>query len=435
MNDIYTGRSPKEKILNQKSYAAHMTLSSLVILCLCFILWAALTKVDEIARTDQGRISPSLKTQYIQSLDGGILKKLHVQEGQMVKKGTLLAEIDPTQFQSKMDQHTIKIQSLKIKALRLLSEATSKHFVIPQNLKEQAPTIAASEEKLYQSRTTEHALKLKILRDEKKGLEQQIEETDSAIRSYQRTLSLKEQEYSMLKNLKSSGSVSTKELLDIQSSISDLHSQIEQGFSKQEQKQTQIDSLLKKIEESKITFKKDAYREYTQMKSELSSLLKENISVSDKVDRTSLYSPVDGIIHQVLTHTQGGVLKPGDTLCEIIPIDEKLIVEAKILPKDIGFIHPGMKASVKVTTYDYSLFGGLDGTVLQISPDVIIEKDQAFYLVKIETDKSYLERMGVQYPIIPGMNAQVDILTGHKSVLAYILKPIFKAKQKALTER
>ena len=239
----------------------------------------------------------------------------------------------------------------------------------------------------------------------------------------------------MLNNLKNTGSVSPKEILDIQRSIAELESQIEQSNSKIRQKKIEKEAVSKKVAELRVAFKKEAYGKYNQMKSELSSLLKENISVSDKVDRTLIHSPVHGVVHQVLTHTQGGVIKPGETLLEITPLDEKLIVEAKINPKDIGFISPGMKAFVKVTTYDFSLFGGLDGVVKHISPDVVMEKDQAYFIVKIETEKAYLERHGVKYPIIPGMSAQVDILTGKKTVLQYLLKPIFKAKQQALTER
>lgn len=435
MKEIYSGRDPKAVILNHKLHAAHYLLASLLFLVVSFCVWAHFCQLDELARTDLARVSPSMKTQYIQSLDGGILKNIYIQEGQIVKEGDLLAEIDATEFQSKMDQHLIKINNLKIKAVRLLSEATGKDFVVPDELQEKAPTLASAQVNLYQSRKQELSLKLKILFDEKIGLNQQIEELESAQRSFERSLHLKRKEYAMLDNLKSSGSVSAKELLDIERAVSELESEIEQSQSKIEQKQTSRQSIAKKAAELRVTFKKEAYREYNQMKSELASLLKENISVSDKVDRTSIYAPVDGIVHQVLTHTQGGVLKPGDTLVEIIPMDEKLIIEAKIAPKDIGFIHEGMKATVKVTTYDYALFGGLDGKVKQISPDVVMEKDQAFFIVKIQTEKSYLEKHGQRYAIIPGMSAQVDILTGTKTVLQYILKPIFKAKQKALTER
>lgn len=434
-HDVFTGRNPKERVLANDLKAGHYILAIVISIITAFIIWSKYSYLDEMARTDLARVSPSMKTQFIQSLDGGIIKHLHIKEGQMVKKGDLLAEIDATEFQSKMDQHHIKITSMKIKALRLLSEATGKDFHIPTELYQQSPSTANSEIKLHQSRTQELALKLKILIDEKIGLSQQIDEHQSAKRSQMRALELKNKEFKMLNNLKISGSVSPKELLDIERAIGDLESQIEQSSSKIAQKKTQKDSISKKAAELRVAFKKEAYREYNQMKSELSSLLKENISVSDRVDRTMLYSPVDGIVHQVLTHTQGGVLKPGDTLVEIIPLDEKLIIEAKILPKDIGFIAEGMQAFIKVTTYDFSLFGGLDGTVKQISPDVVIEKDQAYFVVKIETEKSYLERMGQQYAIIPGMNAQVDILTGRKTVLQYILKPIFKAKQQALTER
>lgn len=434
-DNIYTGRNTKEKVLSINLKSSHLTLAIISTLIVTFIIWAKYSYLDEMARTDLARVTPSLKTQFIQSLDGGLIKTLHVQEGQFVKKGKLLAEIDATEFKSKMDQHQIKITSMKIRALRLLSEASGKKFIIPTELYQESPSTANSEMKLHQSRTQELALKLKLLIDEKLGLSQQIDEQRSLKRSYLRALELKNKEFKMLNNLKLSGSVSPKELLDIERAIADLESQIEQSSSKVAQKQTQHDSVAKKTAELKVGFKKDAYREYNQMKSELSSLLKENISVSDKVDRTSLYSPVDGIVHRVLTHTRGGVLKPGDTLFEIIPLDEKLIVEAKIDPKDIGFITEGMKAFVKITTYDFALFGGLDGQVKQISPDVVMEKDKAYYIVKIETKKSYLKRMGQEYAIIPGMNAQVDILTGRKTVLQYLLKPIFKAKQQALTER
>lgn len=434
-HDVFTGRDSKEKVFSHSLSSAQTILYALCGLLLTFILWAKFSYLNEMARTDQARISPSSKTQYIQSLDGGILKNLYTQEGTIVNKGDLLAEIDATEFQSKMEQHQIKILSLKIQALRLLSEATGKKFSIPEKLYEQSPSTAQSEIQLHQKRQEELELKVKIYIDEQLGLSQQIQEENSAKRSYEKSLELKQQEHEMLSNLKKSGSVSPKELLDIKSTIAELESQIEQSLSKIEQKQTQKDSISKKVAELRVAFKKEAYGQYNKMKSELSALLKENISVSDKVDRTLIYSPVHGVVHQVLTYTQGGVIKPGETLLEITPMDEKLIVEAKIHPKDIGFITPGMKAFVKVTTYDFSLFGGLDGKVKHISPDVVMEQDQAYFVVKIETEKAYLERQGKKYPIIPGMSAQVDILTGEKTVLQYLMKPIFKAKQQALTER
>jgi adhesin transport system membrane fusion protein len=428
-------RDHKNMILNHSTFREHALLWIAMGIVAISLIWACVTRIDEITRSDHATVVPTGQTKVIQSLEGGIIKSIFVNEGQSVHKGQVLAEIDDVGAQSQLEKNTIQINALKLRCARLLAEVTNQPFIIPQALKQQYPAQSRSEQMLYETRQHDNEVKIQLLEDERKQLEQEILEQQSEIHQAEQSQALKKKEYAMMLNAQKSGAISPQEILQIERALTELAGQKQQAEHRMQKCIEQKKSLINKKEEVVSSFQKESSSDYNKSKVDLNQLMQEQTSLADKELRTQLRSPVNGIVNKVYIHTEGAVLRSGDTLFDVVPIDDKLVIEAKINPKDIGFIHPGMKANVKITAFDYSLYGGLEGVVQSISPDVLTERDTTYYLVRVVTSRSYLERFGQRYPIIPGMAASVDVLTGKRTVMDYILKPILKARQRAMTER
>lgn len=353
------------------------------------IIWANYAILDEVT-TGQGKVIPSSEVQVIQNLEGGIIQNIFVKEGQIVKKDQILMQIDNTRFMASYAEAEKKIDALEIEIIRLNAEISDKKPVFPDKFIKTYPHLVQDQLSLYESRMRE-------LNQLKKSLE------------------LAQKELDLTRPLLKGGSVSEVEVIRLERSVSEIKGNIEK-------------------------FKSEELDKLNKARTELFALVEANKADKDRLTRTTVRSPVYGIVKQIKTTTIGGVVQPGSDLLEIVPLDDTLLIEAKIRPSDIGFIHPGQKAMVKITAYDFSIYGGLEGVVEHISADTIIDektdkKEESYYIVKVRTEKNYLGTEKKPLPIIPGMQATVDILTGQKSVLQYLLKPILKAKQSALRER
>lgn len=364
-----------------------MLLRITMAMVLLFFIWSYLALIDEVTR-GEGKVIPSSQVQLIQNLEGGIVQKIEVKEGQIVKKGQILMQLDPTRFQASFKEAQAKQMALKLQLARLTDEINQKSFTIPTHLPDEYQEQADQQQKLFQNRQQELA---------------QLKE------SYQ----LAVKELKLNQPLVTKGAVSPAELIRLERTASDLKSQV-------------------------LKYQSDTLKELNETRAQLTALEENLRTEQDRVDRTTVRSPVNGIVKQIKITTIGGVAQPGNELMEIVPLDDSLLIEAKILPKDIGFIHIGQKATVKVAAYDSSIYGGLEGTVEQISADAIQDEkkpDQTYYLIRIRTQQNYLGTKEKPLYIIPGMTATVEILTGKKSVLHYLLKPLIKTADNALTER
>lgn len=366
----------------------HIILWASALFVVIAILWAHFAILDEVT-VGEGKVIPSSEVQIIQNLEGGIIKNIYVQEGQIVKKNQVLMQIDNTRFMSSYSEAEKKMDSLELEIIRINAEMNKVSPVFPEDLKQSHPNLVTNQQSLYESRMKE-------------------------LSQLQIALELAEKELNMTKPLLKNGSVSEVEVIRLDRSVNEIKGNINKFTS------DELDKLNK-------------------ARGELSSLMEANKADKDRLMRTTVRSPVYGIIKQIKTTTIGGVVQPGIDIIEVVPLDDTLLIEAKVRPSDIGFIHPGQKAMVKLTAYDFSIYGGLEGVVEQISADTIIDetdkKNESFYVIRVRTDKNHLGTDEKPLPIIPGMLATVDILTGKKSVLGYLLKPILKAKQSALRER
>lgn len=432
MNDVAAA------LLEQTPARARSILWAAVFFLGLALAWASIAEVDELTR-GEGKVIPSSKLQVIQNLEGGIVAEILVREGAVVEKNQILLRIDDTRFASSFQESELTRSALKAKVSRLRAEAEGSSFKPPEGIPEEHRALVQQEKDLYDSRKRELDQTKRILKDQVAQTYQELAETKTKKGQIERSYNLLAEELRRTKPLLADGAISEVEILRLERQVNDLKGEMEVTAHAITRVQSKYSEVRRKLEEAELSFQNEARKELNEVQSELARMEKSGQALEDRVARTTVRSPVKGRVQRVHVNTVGGVVQPGMDLLEIVPLDDKLQVEAKIKPTDIAFLKGGQKATVKFTAYDFAVYGGLEGDVVSISPDSITdERGDTFYLVKVETDKSYLEdpkNPGEKLEIISGMVASVDILTGKKTILDYLLKPILKAKDRALTER
>lgn len=400
-----------------------------------FIIWASFTQIDEITKGD-GKAIPYGQNQLIQNLEGGIVDEVYVKEGQIVKADEVILKIKNEKSVSTSKTNEIKYQELEAKRQRLYAEANELNFN-PKNSKDTELNYHLElNKKLYASKIGEFTAKDKSFEEQIEQKKQELVEAKSNMEAFKKSLSYVNEEISMTEPMVKEGIKSKVDFLKLQREANEIKNKIDATKLSLPRLKSAIKEYTNKREEAKKFFINNSKKELNEVSAELSRVKTQQIEYSDQIERTMVKSPVDGIVQKLYVHTLGGVVKPGEDLVEIVPTNKKLILEIKIKPSDIAFIHPGAKANVKVSAYDYAIHGGLIGKVIFISPDTITDKqDNTFYIIHIETEKSYLGTEEHPLQIIPGMTVNVDIVTGKKSVMQYILKPILKTKQYVFSER
>ncbi|MBD9484862.1 HlyD family type I secretion periplasmic adaptor subunit [Pseudomonas sp. PDM14] len=399
------------------------------------LIWAHFAKIDEVTRGD-GKAIPSSKLQKIQNLEGGIVAQLFVREGQIVEVGDPLLRLDDTRFASNVGETEADRLSLLMRVERLSAEVAGRELQITDEVRSKAPGLAESETALFVSRQQQ-------LKDEIAGLEEQLIQRQQELREfaskqgqYRNSLNLLRQEIQMSEPLVAEGAISQVEVLRLKRAEVESRGQLEATTLAIPRAESAIKEVQRKVDETRGRFRSDALTELNEARTELSKIQSTGKALEDRVNRTLVTSPVRGIVKQLLVNTIGGVIQPGSDLVEIVPLDDTLLVEARIRPQDIAFLHPGQKAVVKFTAYDYTIYGGLQGKLEQIGADTITDEEgNSFYLIQLRTDRSHLGTDEHPLLIIPGMVASVDIITGKKSILSYLLKPIIRARAEALRER
>ena len=408
---------------------------SIFVFVMVAIVWANYTAIDEVT-VGEGTVVPSSQVQVIQNLEGGILKAISVRAGQTVDEGQLLMTIENTEAVSSLREQQIERMNLMARASRLAAEASGREPVFSQGMRQDYPEIVNREEDLYQNRQDSLRANQAVFKQQIAQREQEIVEQKAQLENYQSTYELASQELSLTRPAFESGAVSRVELLQLERQVNQLQGDLQASRLAIPRAQSALEEARTKLAESSAKYKADAQEQLTEVRGQLDQLRESSVSLEDKVDRTLVRSPVKGIVKQVQINTVGGVIKPGMSLMEIVPVDDSLLIEVKIRPEDVGFIKPDLPAMVKLTAYDFSIYGGLEAQVENISADTILDEEgNSYYLVKVRTNRNYLGAESSPLPIIPGMQSSVDIITGKKTVLDYLLKPIFKAQQNALRER
>lgn len=413
---------------------------SLLVLTIVFFVvagwWAYETTLDEVTRGD-GKVVPSSKIQVIQNLEGGILSEVLVAEGQTVNKGQVLLKIDDTRFASSFRETQLKYWELLVRTARLKAESEGRKLEIPEEVVRERPNLAAHEMALYQSRQLELETSIRVLKQQEQQRQQELVERRAEQKHLELGYELSNDELKMSEPLVAEGVMSEVELLRLKRTVNDLQGDMDANRLAIPRIRSTLNEVRQKMEEQHIRFKTEAAGQLSEVRAELARTKETIYSLEDRVTRTQVRSPVKGTIKQLKINTVGGIIQPGADLMEIVPVEDNLLIEAQIRPADIAFLRPGQEAMVKLTAYDFSIYGGLPAKLERISADTITdEKDESFYLIYLRTEKNYIEsNQKGRLDIIPGMTASVDILTGKKSVLDYLLKPILKAKNEALRER
>jgi len=400
-----------------------------------FLTWANFAYIDEIARGN-GEIIPSGENQMIQNLEGGITEEILVDEGDDVKKGQVLIKIDNQKSVSSYSSNEIKAEALQAKILRLKAESSGEKFIVPAKLKDRLAQFIDNEKSLYNTNKQELNSKLNGLREKLAQKKQALAEAYSQRDHLKSSYSMISREVRMTKPMVAKGVRSKIDFLKLQREANDILSKYDAAKTSIPRLKSAIEEVKSNIKETKFNFQSEAKTKMNEAIADVKGLHVTSTALEDEVTRTIVKSPMKGIVQKLYIHTVGGVIKPGQNIMEIVPSDETLLVKIRIKPKDIAFIYLGQKAIVKFTAYDFSIYGGLEGKVVLISPDSVTdEKGNVFYEVRIKTNKNYIGRNGKKLKIIPGMTVSADIITGKKTVLDYILKPILKTKEYTFTER
>jgi membrane fusion protein, adhesin transport system len=418
--------------LEQEPLRARALLRWAMLLVLVLIIWAAFAKIDEVTRGD-AKVIPSSQLQIVQSVDGGVVEEIKVHEGQTVNAGDVLLRIDPTRFVSSLREGQATYLALLAKTARLQALSSGKPFDPPQEVVRASPDIVEHEHILYNSSRAELEAQVGIARQQLAQRDQELNEMRARREQAQRGYELAKQELDVTRPLIQSGAVSEVELLRLEREVARLRGDREQAAAQISRIQAAISEAGRKIQEVELNFRNQLRNELSDSMSKLSSLTQGNLALADRVKHAEVRSPVRGTVKRLLVNTVGGVVQPGKEVVEVVPLDDALLLEAQIKPKDIAFLRPGQPALVKFTAYDFAIYGGLKAVVEQIGADTIIDDEgNAFYVVRVKTLNSSL---GENLPVIPGMVAEVDVMTGKKSILSYLLKPVIRAKANALTER
>ncbi|MDQ7045017.1 MAG: HlyD family type I secretion periplasmic adaptor subunit [Sulfurimonas sp.] len=399
------------------------------------LTWSYFAEIDEIAK-GQGEIVPSGSNQIVQNLEGGIIKEILVREGEIVEQGQLLVKIDNQKSTSSFSTNAIKADALEAKIIRLRAESSGRKFTPDKGMRERIPYIVANEESLYNTNKKQLLFQTKALEERLSQKRQELAEARSTKDSMKASLVFINKEVAMTKPMVIKGVRSRIDFLKLQREENEVKEKYDSARLSIPRLKSAIKEVQNTIKEVALTARSEAKLKLNETLSEFKGYKASSSALKDQVTRTLVTAPMKGIIQKMFIHTIGGVTRPGADILEIVPTDSALLVSVSIKPSDIAFIYFGQKAIVKFTAYDFAIYGGLEGKVVLISPDTTKDEEgNTTYKVRIKTNKNYLTRNAKRLKIIPGMTVSADIITGRKTILDYILKPILKTKQYTLSER
>lgn len=418
--------------IQQEPTHARRLLWAIVITFVALLVWAANAPIDEIARGD-GKVIPSRQLQVLQSIDGGIVQSIPVREGDIVEPGQLLVALDSTRFLSNFRESRAKYLAVSAEVSRLEALTGETELKFSEEVSEEAPELVAQERVLYQTSLDELKSQVAIHKQQLQQRQQDLEEARSNLEQFNETLELANRELEVTRPLLAIGAVSEVEMIRLERDVTSARGEVRKAHADIARTQAAIEEAQAKIQEVEVRMKNQWRNQLAESSAQLKALENAETGLADRVQQTEIRSQVKGKIQRLKTNTLGGVVTPGSDVVEILPLDDQLIIEARIAPKDIAFIHPGQEAMIKFTAYDFAIYGGLKADVTHISPDTITDEDNnTYYQVRLKTREQGFDE---NLPIIPGMTTQVDITTGQKTVLEYLLKPILRATDKALSER
>ena len=420
------------RLFEEKDWNYYTTVIPIMLFFIIFLSWAAFSQIDETIK-GTGKVVPSGQTKVIQNLEGGIVSAILVNEGDNVKKGDTIYNLSNAFFSA--DSITKEIDLLTFQAILIRLDALIENKTVvdfPENLKQKIPEIVENETKIFYEDLENNQRKIEIARDQFNQKDYKLRETKIRFNNLSIELNLAMENMKILDELLNKKVASRKEYIAELSKKQSIVTQIEETRNSIPILQEELEEARKKIASAESENKSKLLSKYTEVKTEINKLVEKNKANADREQRKSVVSPVNGIINKLYFYTEGGIVKPGDKLAEITPIEDNLTIEAKIKSSDRAFIWEGQDVSIEITAYDFSRYGLLNGKLISISPDSFEDKNGSiYYIAKINAD---VNSFGEELPILPGMVANVNILTGKKTVLEYILKPLKDIRKNALSE-
>ena len=450
-DDILYANEVDAALARRPKFGIRVLSISVAVFFLCLIIWAAIANVDEVTHAE-GSVVGSQRTQTIQNLEGGILRAVLVREGQIVEKGTVLAQLDNEMAESAYRDAVNKAMENSLAVIRLESEIKGERPVFPENVDAWAEKVIArkvepallgrvgqiiqDQENAWSSRRDQLNAEIDVLQSQYVQRLHDVEELTARKLQLDRSLELSIEQRSAAYALVQRNNFSKIEYLGMQQRVVELQGQIDSLAATIPKAKAAADEAKQRIASRRAEQIAAVTDEINKRRQELNSLRESLSAGRDRVTRTELRAPMRSTVRQIYISTVGGVVKPGEPIMDLVPLDDTLVVEAKVKPQDVAFLRPGQEVMVKVSAYDFSIYGGLEGKLESISADTIEDKrGEHFYIVKVRTQKNAIVYHNESLPIIPGMVVTADILIGKKTVLDYLLKPILKAKQNALRER
>jgi adhesin transport system membrane fusion protein len=394
-----------------------------------FLLWAMIAQVDEVTQ-GQGRVIPSSKVQVVQAAAPATVSELLVRSGERVRKGQLLARLEDPQSSAELGQIQAETGSLQARAARLQAETNGGEVTCKG-------AECENESALRDARASALRSRVSALQSMAEQRRREAAEAAATISSLQRSRALSQRQVSMLEPLAAKNIVPQTELLTARRELVDLEGRIAAAREQQSRAQAAVQESLAQANEARFSFRQETLDERSQVTAKIAINEESLRGAEGKLNRNELRSPANGVVNDVQVTTIGGFVQPGQKVMEVVPLGDKMLVETRVKPSDIAFIKVGDKALVRVTAYDFSIYGGLEGRVVQVSADSIYDEveKEAYFNVIVETGRNYLTFQGRQLPITPGMMTDTQIITGRKSVLSYLLKPVLKARSEAFRER
>ena len=419
----------------ESRWLPHALLAAVAAFFVFALAWAALTQLDEVAR-GEGRVITQSQVQVIQNLEGGILAEILVREGGIVAKDQVLIRIDPTRYVAAYREGEQTALALKARVARLEAEANGTRFAMPGEVSKGSAALAAHERALFETRQRDLAGKNEILRQQLAQRQSELAELQNRERGLTESLGLIRKEIAITAPLVKQGVMSEIELLRQEREAARIRTELEAATHAAPRLRAAIAEASKKMEDSELAFRGQSGVELSQARAELAKLAEGLPALEDRVARATVRAPVRGIIRTIPNKTVSGVVQPGSPMAEIVPLEETLLVETRLRPADIAFVHLGQRAVVKISAYDYSIYGGLEGKIEYVSADSMQpQQGDPYYLAHVRTAANAIAYQGRELRVMPGMTASVDVLTGKRSVLEYLLKPVNRARERALTER
>lgn len=415
---------------------ALMTLTAICSLIILFLIWAFFAEIDVITRGN-GHVIPSQKNQIISNLEGGIIKEVFVKEGDIVEASQALMIIDPTVAEARYKDHREQYLRYLAISARLQAQIEGEEYKVPEEIKKEFPSISMEEMQHYIDRQQQVNTQKSIAKQVILQKQQDVAEEKAKIAQAQEQLNLSQQELKMVEPLVKEQLISKREILRLKRDAANLKGEVATGKAALSKDEAVLEQAQYELKQIATRFQNEDQEQLRDIRIKLSEEKAAMLEAQDRMRRTELRTPVKGIVKEIKMKTVGGIIRGGEEVMEVVPFEDTLLIEANVLPSDVAFIHPGQEATVKITAYDYSIYGSLKGELLEISADTVHDPEQKkdYYRVLLRTDKNYLEHNGKMLPIIPGMTVEVDILTGSRTVMQYLLKPIIKGVSQSLRER